>query len=473
MEDFIYDESVECQELESSSMNSTEEENLCETEDNTFSNHEYGMPDPDLRCPIDDPDPFIDDIYPNQEPYYNEVAVDRNGDGQTDMFVVEADTDGDGIVDIEATISDNNYDGNFESSVINSDEDGDGFIDTQKWELDTNGDGIVDSKGTVIDTNHNGFFDEDDTLEVSFDSNQNGMIDTYKIQVDTDGDGKVDYAEQGKDFNDDGEFDILKIFEDTTGNGKFDTMTEFFDSTGDGKLDMAEIHRDYDGDGIEDWTQICNYNPETGTVTPLNDAPEYGNISATFVNELPNYKPNENYPDGISGDPVSSMEHWEFQGNTNRCALYSQMFIVEEFTGQDIDIEDFAEIAYEQGWFNDGTTFLNTNKMLDYYGIENEMSFHNDIDDIENCLDSGGKVIVAIDADEIWYGEGNDLFSPSSAANHAVEVIGIDYTNPERPMVILNDSGNPNGKGVMVPMEDFMDAWKDSECQMIKCYPNK
>ncbi len=473
MEDFIYEETVECQELENSPINIIEEENLCETEDNNLSNQGYGMPDSGFHCPIDDPDPFIDDIYSCQEPYYNEIEIDRNGDGQTDMLLVEADTDSDGIVDIEATISDNNYDGDFESSFINSDEDGDGFIDTQKWEMDTNGDGIVDSEGTVIDTNRNGFLDEDDTLELSFDSNQGGMVDTYKMQVDTDGDGKIDYAVQGKDYNNDGEFDSLKIFEDTTENGEIDTMTELFDSTGDGKLDMAEIHHDYDGDGIEDWTQICSYNPENGTVTPLNNSPEYGNISATFANELPNYEPNENYPDGISGDPVTSMEHWEFQGNTNRCALYSQMFIVEEFTGQDIDIEEFTKIAFEQGWFNDGTSFLNTNKMLNYYGIENEMSFHNDISDIESCLDSGGKVIVAIDADEIWYGEGNDLFSPNSAANHAVEVIGIDYTNPERPMVILNDSGNPNGKGVMVPLDDFMDAWKDSECQMIKCYPNK
>ena len=139
-----------------------------------------------------------------------------------------------------------------------------------------------------------------------------------------------------------------------------------------------------------------------------------------------------------------------------------------------IEINEFVSVAEEKGWFSDdfGTTFLNTNKMLDYYGIENEMSFHNDIGDIEDCLNEGGRVIVAIDADEIWYGEGNDLFSPNSTANHAVEVIGIDYTDTEHPMVILNDSGSPNGRGEMIPLEDFMDAWKDGECQMIKCYPN-
>ena len=106
-------------------------------------------------------------------------------------------------------------------------------------------------------------------------------------------------------------------------------------------------------------------------------------------------------------------------------------------------------------------------------GTINIADFLTHINDNEECLEEGGKVIVAIDADEIWHGEGGDLFSPNATANHAVEVIGIDYTNPEKPMVILNDSGSPNGRGEMVPLDDFLDAWKDSECQMIKCYPNK
>ena len=426
-------------------------------------------------CPIESIPPEEDDSFSddNEYPLYDQAEIDNNGDGQTDMIISQADTDGDGFIDTEVVIIDNNYDGVFESSVVDTDETGDGIIDTRKRELDTDGDGVIDYRETIVDTNRNGIFDEQDSYQISMDSNKSGLVDTYMTQLDTNGDGLIDYAEQGRDYNNDGTFDSLKLFEDTTGNGKLDTMTELYDSDGNGKLDMAEIHYDYDGDGREDWAQICRYDPESGTVVPLNDMPEYGDISATYIHELPNYEPNENYPEGISGDPSSSMSHWEFQGQTNRCALYSQMFIVEEFTGKDIDIEEFTKIAEDNGWFNDGTTFLNTNKMLDYYGIENKMSFHNDISDIENCLNSGGRVIVGIDANEIWYGEGGDLFSPNAAANHAVEVIGIDYTNPNQPMVILNDSGNPNGRGVMVPLEDFMDAWKDGECQMIECYPNK
>ena len=189
--------------------------------------------------------------------------------------------------------------------------------------------------------------------------------------------------------------------------------------------------------------------------------------------ELDNFDPNNvsNY-DSISGDPAKSMEVWECQGDTNRCALYSEKFVLEELTGNDIDIEEFVAVAKENNWFTEdgGTTFLNMNNMLDCYGIENEMSFHNSIADIEDCLNEGGKVIVSINADEIWHGSDNNIFAPESCANHAVEVIGVDRTDPNNPMVILNDSGSPYGKGEMIPLELFEGAWEVGDCQMVKCY---
>ena len=130
-----------------------------------------------------------------------------------------------------------------------------------------------------------------------------------------------------------------------------------------------------------------------------------------------------------------------------------------------------AELAEENGWFyeENGTPFLHMNKMLDYYGIENEMSFNNDEADLREALENGEKVIVSVDADEIWYGETDDVFTPTDGANHAVQVIGIDYSDPDNPMVILNDSGHPDGCGEMVPLDVFMDAWEDGGYQMITC----
>ena len=75
-----------------------------------------------------------------------------------------------------------------------------------------------------------------------------------------------------------------------------------------------------------------------------------------------------------------------------------------------------------------------------------------------------------MDSHEIWYGEDNNIFAPDSSSNHAVEVIGVDHSDPEHPMVILNDSGSPDGKGEMIPLDVFEGAWEDGDCQMISCY---
>lgn len=467
MEDFILNELAENQ--EEPSIPIVDEENYDGGEELLHENSEDDCPDNPIIW--DDPEP--DSPYENQEPYSDFFQEDRNGDGFVDAVHILEDMDGDGAIDHTTSYFDDNFDGNIDRTVELADNDKDGYFETKTIEEDTNSDGNSDIWYKGVDFNGDG---NDNIVEVQQDTNHTGIVDTYSMQIDTDGDGSVDYAMRGTDYNDDGQFDSVRIYEDENANGIIDTMTEIYDSDKDGNLDRADVHHDYDEDGRDDWTQICRYDPSNGTVTPLNDPPSYAeSISGTRAEELNQFEPKPDYPEGISGDPSSSMEQWEYQGNTGRCALYSQKFIVEEFTGQDIDISEFVSIAESNGWFSDdfGTTFLNTNKMLDYYGIENEMSFHNDIEDIESCLSEGGRVIVAIDANEIWYGEGDDLFSPSSGANHAVEVIGIDYSDPDHPMVILNDSGNPNGKGEMVPLDDFMDAWKDGECQMIKCYPKK
>ena len=400
---------------------------------------------------------------------YNEY--DTNGDGVVDTVVYEEDTDGDGYSNIRMTMMDSNYDGYADTSIVETDEDGDGYMETMEAEVDTNGDGQSDIFYSGVDANADGV---EDIVEIQQDTNGNGVLDSYSLEVDSNGDGMTDYAVRATDYNEDGNYDSIREYEDSDMNGNIDTVTEYYDSNNDGLIDRADVHHDYDGDGKVDWTDEYAYNPQTGEIQPLNDNPSYGEgLEGTYHDELNQYEPGPDYPANVSGDPSASMEHWEFQGDTGRCALYSQKFIIEEFTGQEIPIEDMVAMAEENGWFSDnsGSSFLNINKMLDAYGVENEMSFHNDISDIDECLQNGGRVIVAIDADEIWYGEGDDMFSPNSSANHAVEVIGIDYSNPDNPMVILNDSGNPYGRGEMIPLEVFLDAWQDSECQMIACYP--
>lgn len=190
-------------------------------------------------------------------------------------------------------------------------------------------------------------------------------------------------------------------------------------------------------------------------------------VGSTSVEELENFNPSEA---SDQYNALEAMELWEYQGNTNRCAQFSQMFVIEEFTGMDLNPDEFCAYAEQHGWFSEegGTTLDNMNKMLNEFGIPNEMSQGKSFDDLLNCLNNDGRVIVAVDADEYWYDEGfwGDLFDPNGA-NHAIEVIGFD---PETNCVIVNDSGNPDGCGSEIPLDTFLDAWEDSGNMMIECY---
>lgn len=298
--------------------------------------------------------------------------------------------------------------------------------------------------------------------EIAIDTDNNFVNDMFIKEMDLNGDYLPDAIVKSFDYNQDGVIDSMSTFYDVDGDGEVDVLIKSHDSTGDGVLNHNDIYIN---------------NGSTPLFIPSDlqygiNAQSEGEIMGTYVDELDHFNPSTSDPDFVSGDPMSSMDVWECQGETNRCALYAQKFVIEELTGRHIDIEEFVKVAEENGWFSEsgGTPFLNMCKMIDAYKLEHTMSFHCTIQDIENCLNNGGKVIVSLDANEIWYGEDDNLFSPFSNANHAVQVIAIDRTDPSSPVVVLNDSGHENGKGSMIPMDVFLGAWEDGNCQMIECY---
>ncbi len=176
--------------------------------------------------------------------------------------------------------------------------------------------------------------------------------------------------------------------------------------------------------------------------------------------------------DNIIGNPEEVMDNWHMQETSSSCAVAAQEFALEQLTGQEFDEAELRELASENGWYdiNGGTSLEDVGNILEYYGLDVERGFDKTIDDIEHCLERGGQVIVGVDSDEIWFGKDNDFFFPGNDADHAIQVIGIDRSDTDNPMVILNDSGVSNGAGAKVPLDLFLCAWEDSGNFLVEAY---
>lgn len=336
--------------------------------------------------------------------------------------------------------------------------------DGQGFGFDTTGNGEVDTYIQLADPcgEMGGM--------TAIDTTGNGLFDTFEGTMDLDGDGYAETSFLANDYDQDGSLDYIKFYSDVHGTGDFDTVaTVHADNTDADVAYRMEFDVDTDGDHHSD------YHFED-IIPSDNHELAYGFNGAScigFADADGLFDPNTP-PEYVSGDPASDMEVWQCQGPTNRCALYSQIFTIEQLTGEKIDVDDFVNTAIQNGWFSEdgGTTTLNMDKMLTYYDIDHDMIFDSNLEQLEAELNSGNKLIVSVDSGQIWYGEDNDIFSPATRADHALQVIGIDRSDPDHPMVVLNDSGTQSGRGEMVPIDVFENAWAAGDHQLIVCRPS-
>lgn len=310
------------------------------------------------------------------------------------------------------------------------------------------------------------------------------------VLVDFDGDGIPDAMvyQQLRDIDGDGIPDMVVTEQrlDTDGDGRFDTvrtdLTIDFDHDGITDLHSVVIGRDTDGDGIVDWTQTAEDFNNDGIFDSVR---EYSGLEGPNLWEngdsgfldgcAPAYEtfdPDRADMDRVIGDPEDAMDNWHWQETGTSCAVASQEFVLEQLTGREFNESDLRELAEEQGWYSPegGTPMDDVGNILEHMGLTVERSQGNTLRDLEECLQNGGEVIVGVDSSEIWEGRDNDFFGPGMDADHAVQVIGLDYSDPGNPMVILNDPGAANGGGAMISLDVFMGAWEDSGCFMVEAY---
>lgn len=354
----------------------------------------------------------------------DDVQIGASGDSWMDM-------DGDGIPDTMAA----DIDGDGIQETLLTDTDGDGLFDMAMMDMD--GDGVFETVG--FDYNGDGYFDE-----MMMDTDDDGVLDTVVTEVlsVSDNDGNSDYYSHTEETDTDSDviIDHVVIAEDVNSDLEFDAVTEM---------------EDWNGNGVSDSTETITFEV----------------AEAEAYSEYEHFDPAESDENGIVGDPEAALDSWHTQSG-NTCAVVSQEGILESIFGQEFDEDELRELAEDNGWYNNGTSAEDVGQLLEYYGIHTEHSFGNSVDDLRDSLGDGNQIIVLVDADELWSGENEEMFGPGMDMNHAVRVIGMDESDPENPMVILNDSGVANGQGVMIPLDNFMDSWEDSGCSMVEAFPD-
>ena len=196
---------------------------------------------------------------------------------------------------------------------------------------------------------------------------------------------------------------------------------------------------------------------------------------------------------GYESNPVPAKENFYpdvYQGNGNTCAIDAQMLVMRDY-GIIIPKEDLINYAIYKGWFDPdpkegGTPKDHVGDLLDACALTTKRTENATIYDIIAELRAGHRVIVSVDANELWVQNDPNLFKKlfgnvvnkindgihnilgTEGANHALIVAGVNV-NPDNPSdlkVILIDTGSGE-VCIEYKYEDFYDAWKDGKCLMV------
>lgn len=166
--------------------------------------------------------------------------------------------------------------------------------------------------------------------------------------------------------------------------------------------------------------------------------------------------------DLVAGSPETDVENWHRQTEQNSCAVCCQEFVAEQLLDREFSEQGMIQYATEHGWYKpeSGTSVSDVGKLLEALGLEVDREYGLTLSDLFGELESGHKIICGVNNMILENPGFADL--PGYNANHAVEVIGIDYSNPEGVQVILNDSGAADGCGRSVSADTFIKAWNTS-----------
>lgn len=157
----------------------------------------------------------------------------------------------------------------------------------------------------------------------------------------------------------------------------------------------------------------------------------------------------------------SGADQWHEQLEPYSCAIACQQFIISEYTDNPVTEQELIQLATEMNWYEEfGTPVTDIGNILMAYGIDYTVKTRGSFDDLLEASANGDRVMAFVQ-NMAMTTEWADGY-PALSANHMVEVLGVDNSDPKNPRVIVNDPGIPNGQAMSMTRENFEDAWMTS-----------
>lgn len=240
-----------------------------------------------------------------------------------------------------------------------------------------------------------------------------------------------------------------------------------------------QYHQDIDDDSFPALDQLHDQGYDrswysSSDQTPSSMVSNDDHCGGYFIHQ--NFDPND--PQGIViGDPGDDMNSWHLQQHPNDSAIVTQQSILETLSGQHFSENTLCTEAQLDGYYDPavGTPLEHIGDLLENRGISLDRHYGATLADLNDKLAHGEKVVVAVNSAELWRPDRDSMMSqtlnsypgiPGQPANHTVVVTGIVYSTSDT-LVVVNDLSIPNGAGMMVPLEQFEQAWEASDYYMV------
>jgi hypothetical protein len=171
----------------------------------------------------------------------------------------------------------------------------------------------------------------------------------------------------------------------------------------------------------------------------------------------------------INGHPISEIPIFDPQDEPYSCAVATTSMIFHSL-GYEYGEEYFSQCFEKFGIYDPQTGTLPSsideaiNKISERNGLEIHASEINNfsLEDLKTHLDAGNKMLIALDAYELYNEDGMTLKEVKNIpdSGHAVQLTGI-VESKNGSFAVINDPGISDGAGKSIPMDKFMNACKD------------